>query len=157
MMNVVVAHCTRRAYASQGLFYCMWFSDKPLVQQELAENLARLVEHLQPARAVLFVNAFMQTMIREWTGIDRYGGMTCVRCGAILTLVCCRFSLRLDKFMSLVRKAVHHMLQYLHKRQWDQQLLEQFVNILRRFVSLIYWLWCLIDLPNFNQSRIFQL
>ena len=28
----------------RGLFYCMWMSDKPLVQEELARKLASLVQ-----------------------------------------------------------------------------------------------------------------
>lgn len=27
----------------KGLFYCMWMSDKPLIQEELSENIAHLM------------------------------------------------------------------------------------------------------------------
>jgi ribosomal RNA-processing protein 1 len=27
----------------KGLFYCYWMSDKPLVQEELAENIASMI------------------------------------------------------------------------------------------------------------------
>ena len=27
----------------KGLFYCLWMSDKPLVQEELAKNIAELL------------------------------------------------------------------------------------------------------------------
>jgi hypothetical protein len=41
------------------------------VQQELAEKLADLISPLSEQRAVDFLRAFMRTMHREWTGIDR--------------------------------------------------------------------------------------
>lgn len=55
----------------KGLFFCMWMSDKPLVQELLAEELSRLV-HLFPLRddAVTFTDTFFITMAREWNSID---------------------------------------------------------------------------------------
>lgn len=61
-------------------------SDKPLVQQRLASDLAELMFLIQPisgskgedggdkqrfAAALGFLQGFWGTMVREWTGIDR--------------------------------------------------------------------------------------
>ena len=49
----------------------MWMSDKPLVQEQLAEELSQLV-HLFPHRqdGVTFCHTFFTTMAREWHSID---------------------------------------------------------------------------------------
>ena len=54
----------------KGLFYCMWMSDKPRTQQQLARDLAGLVDTLQPATVLGFLSAFWKTMSREWVDID---------------------------------------------------------------------------------------
>lgn len=48
-------------------------SDKPVVQHELAKTLASLL-HVPPTpnATVLFIQAFLKTMVREWNGIDRF-------------------------------------------------------------------------------------
>jgi ribosomal RNA-processing protein 1 len=48
-----------------------WMSDKPLVQQELAENLAAMIHAQSDDRAVQFLSGFWHTIGREWGGIDR--------------------------------------------------------------------------------------
>jgi ribosomal RNA-processing protein 1 len=54
----------------KGLFYCMWMSDKPRNQQQLARDLAGLVEVLREGVVVAFLDGFWITMGREWGGID---------------------------------------------------------------------------------------
>ncbi|KAI9444884.1 Nop52-domain-containing protein [Lactarius indigo] len=44
----------------KGIFYCFWMSDKALVQQALASELANI-----------FLRGFWKTIVREWDGIDR--------------------------------------------------------------------------------------
>lgn len=48
-------------------------SDKPVVQHELAKMLAGLL-HVPPTpeASLLFIQAFMKTMVREWDGIDKF-------------------------------------------------------------------------------------
>jgi ribosomal RNA-processing protein 1 len=84
----------------KGLFYCMWMADKPVVQHELAEELAKLQGRFRaPANALLFAKTFFETMRREWGGLDR---------------------LRLDKFYSLIRKFVRELLKMgLEKRELE--------------------------------------
>ncbi|CAB3995151.1 ribosomal RNA processing 1 homolog A-like isoform X1, partial [Paramuricea clavata] len=56
----------------KGLFYCMWMSDKPKVQEELAETIAQLLHSFQiTAAAVDYLDGFYKTICREWHGIDR--------------------------------------------------------------------------------------
>lgn len=68
----------------KGLHYCFWMSDKPLIQEELAESIGSMVTSFgcNESAALLFASSFMRTMGREWVGIDRW---------------------RMDKFMMLVR------------------------------------------------------
>lgn len=81
----------------------MWMSDKPLVQEKLAEDLANLV-HCFPdtAVAVQFFGCFMKSMGREWFGIDQW---------------------RMDKFMMLVRRMVRQVLFKLAANQWTDVVL----------------------------------
>ena len=55
-----------------------WMSDKPLVQQRLAADLAELLILIQPAEeearleaALGFLAGFWESMVREWNGVDR--------------------------------------------------------------------------------------
>lgn len=49
-----------------------WMSDKPLVQQALASELAELILTISSAAASLaFIRGFWETTVREWNGIDR--------------------------------------------------------------------------------------
>jgi ribosomal RNA-processing protein 1 len=61
----------------KGLFYCMWMSDKPRNQQQLARDLADLIDVVPRTTLVPFVDAFWKTIAREWSGIGRlrYGFM----------------------------------------------------------------------------------
>jgi hypothetical protein len=81
----------------KGLFYCMWMADKTPVQNELSENLARLVHDFRGDLGLHFVRTFLITMEREWGGID---------------------VLRMDKFYYLVRRVVHELFVYAQRREW---------------------------------------
>lgn len=89
----------------KGLFYSMWMSDKPLPQEQLANNIATLVHvFAQPSVAVEFFGAFLQTMSTEWFGIDQW---------------------RIDKFMMLVRRCARQILVLVHRHDWPLTLIEQ--------------------------------
>lgn len=87
----------------KGLFYCMWFSDKPLIQEELAENLSNGIHLFGQCSmtGVLFSKVFFITMGREWLGIDRH---------------------RLDKFYLLTQKFLHESLVFLSQSTWNERL-----------------------------------
>lgn len=83
----------------------MWMSDKPFVQQEIAENLAKLIHLTKPTDALLFLRGFYSTMEREWGSIDRN---------------------RLSKFLSLLRKTHEQSLHFAAQLGWRQEVLEPF-------------------------------
>jgi hypothetical protein len=72
----------------RALFYCMWMSDKTLVQQDLALRMALMLRRLPAPAQPPFASAFFATMRREWLGLDRY---------------------RVDKFLSLIRRVVFEL------------------------------------------------
>ena len=93
----------------KGLFYLFWLSDKPAVQQHMADRLAAMQAGMREVRWVDVVRGFWVMIRREWTGIDR---------------------LRLDKYMTWVRCMVAHSLRYLGKRQWDEALVGQWMAMM---------------------------
>lgn len=51
----------------------MWMSDKPLVQEELAEDLGSLIHCFPDIKVgVQFFRNFLETMCLEWFGIDQW-------------------------------------------------------------------------------------
>ena len=53
-------------------FAGFWMSDKPLVQQALASELAELLLTISDTRSALhFLRGFWITLVREWNCIDR--------------------------------------------------------------------------------------
>lgn len=101
----------------KGLFYCYWMSDKPLVQEELAENIASIIDCFGSEKAaLLFMKCFFVTMGREWFGIDRW---------------------RMDKFMMMTRRFLRQMLKYNKKRFWDSILVAKTSEILADTLLLV--------------------
>ncbi|KAG2444481.1 hypothetical protein HXX76_001231 [Chlamydomonas incerta] len=99
----------------KGLFYCFWHSDKQPVQAELAQRLAAMLTRLNEQTAYLYFTCFLDTMRREWFGIDR---------------------LRLDKFLMLIRRFVHQMLLCLKAAKWRQELVVRYTAYLQAQVVL---------------------
>merc|ERR1719430_336320 len=100
----------------KGLFYCYWMSDKPLVQEELVENISSMVGSFQTTQDGLgFVQAFAKTFQREWFGVDRW---------------------RMDKTMMFVRRFLRHSLKLVAKTEWEEVLLESFIEVVRKEVVL---------------------
>lgn len=53
-------------------FVGFWMSDKALVQQALASELANIILNVDDSTAALeFLGGFWRTIVREWEGIDR--------------------------------------------------------------------------------------
>ncbi|XP_017075533.2 ribosomal RNA processing protein 1 homolog [Drosophila eugracilis] len=91
----------------KGLYYSMWMSDKPLVQEELAEQLAQMVDAFNgnTACSLGFFSAFMRTMCQEYFGIDQW---------------------RMDKFLMLTRRMVRYVLRLLKQNKWSADLIAAF-------------------------------
>ncbi|XP_048349463.1 ribosomal RNA processing protein 1 homolog B [Sphaerodactylus townsendi] len=96
----------------KGLFYCMWMQDKPLLQEELSNNISQLINVIENMDARhLFIQTFWQTMNREWNGIDR---------------------LRLDKFYMLIRMVLRQSFEVLKRNGWNESLTEPLLSLLMR-------------------------
>lgn len=93
----------------KGLFYCVWHSDKPLVQADLIDRLASLLLTLHPSFTVQYFSTFFLTVRREWSGID---------------------ALRLDKFYLLIRRFVSKSFSLMNKNSWDLEFVKVIVNCL---------------------------
>ncbi|KAK7064087.1 rRNA processing protein [Favolaschia claudopus] len=94
----------------KGIFYCFWMSDKPLVQQALASELAELLLNITSLSSSLsFLRGFWEATVREWSGIDR---------------------LRLDKYYMLVRRFVNATFRLLERSKWDKTACETHNDIL---------------------------
>ncbi|KAL5066361.1 hypothetical protein RYX36_028098 [Vicia faba] len=93
----------------KGLFYCVWHSDKPLVQAELIDRLSSLLLVLHPSFSVQYFSTFFITMRREWSGID---------------------ALRLDKFYLLIRRFVSKGFSLIKKNSWDLEFVKVVMNCL---------------------------
>ncbi|PFH49694.1 hypothetical protein AMATHDRAFT_194545 [Amanita thiersii Skay4041] len=94
----------------KGIFYCFWMSDKPLVQQALAGELAELLLTISTTSTSLaFLRAFWECTVREWNGIDR---------------------LRIDKYYMLVRRFVNATFRLLLRSKWDEDACQEYNNIL---------------------------
>jgi len=95
----------------KGLYYCFWMSDKPLVQEELAENISSFVSCFQNTESSLvFLKSFLKTFGREWFGIDRW---------------------RTDKFMMFTRRFLRHTFRFVAAKEWEKELVDKVVEIFR--------------------------
>ncbi|XP_018364160.1 PREDICTED: ribosomal RNA processing protein 1 homolog [Trachymyrmex cornetzi] len=93
----------------KGLFYCMWMSDKMLIQEELAESLSKLVHCLKSKDTIiLYTSCALQTLAAEWFGIDQY---------------------RLDKFSMLVRRILRQTFVVCKNHLWNMEWVTEFSKI----------------------------
>ncbi|XP_021706755.1 ribosomal RNA processing protein 1 homolog isoform X1 [Aedes aegypti] len=98
----------------KGLFYCMWMSDKPLVQESLADEIASLVKCFEDISVALqYFGTFLETMCIEWFGIDHW---------------------RMDKFMMLVRRCTRQMLIVLHEAEWPKDHVSELMKHIERTI-----------------------
>lgn len=96
----------------KGFFYCMWMTANPLPQHRLAEDFSTLVTQTLAGPNVLpFIDAFWQTMAREWTNID---------------------SLRLDKYLRLCRLMLYSSFDYLKASGFNEEQVKLHNELLTR-------------------------
>ncbi|KAH9937374.1 Nop52-domain-containing protein [Fomitopsis serialis] len=94
----------------KGIFYCFWMSDKPLVQQALASELAEILLEIPSTSMTFdFLQGFWEATVREWSGIDR---------------------LRIDKYYMLVRRFVNASFRLLMRMDWEPSSCERYNSIL---------------------------
>ncbi|EFN84190.1 Ribosomal RNA processing protein 1-like protein [Harpegnathos saltator] len=96
----------------KGLFYCMWMSDKMLIQEELAESLSKIVHCLNSKdNIILYTTCALKTLATEWFGIDQY---------------------RLDKFSMLVRRILRQTFVVCKDKAWDMQWIKEISQIFEK-------------------------
>ncbi|KAK3845875.1 MAG: nucleolar protein,Nop52-domain-containing protein [Linnemannia gamsii] len=93
----------------KGLFYCVWMSDKPIIQQQLSETLSSLILRVPRESVMAFIATFWETICGEWHGIDR---------------------LRLDKFYFLLRRFLSYSFRMLKENEWDLETIEEFATVM---------------------------
>ncbi|XP_017777404.1 PREDICTED: ribosomal RNA processing protein 1 homolog [Nicrophorus vespilloides] len=96
----------------KGLFYSMWMSDKLLIQEECAENIAHLMHKLNDNQ-LMFFKCGLKTLCNEWFGIDQ---------------------LRLDKFLMFARRLVRQALIVVRNNEWKFEYVKQFQDIMTETV-----------------------
>lgn len=98
----------------KGLFYTMWFCDKPRPQQRLANDLAKLFsECIVDEQFCNFVASFWTVMIKEWRELDKW---------------------RLDKFLMLMRYVVRECFVKMDVREWDEEAVSEYLSVMKRLV-----------------------
>lgn len=92
----------------------MWMSDKPLPQENLANQIASLIHCFENVNvSIQFFAMFLKTMATEWNGIDQW---------------------RIDKFMMLVRRVTREMFIELQQNEWDEEQIKEFAEKLKETV-----------------------
>ncbi|KAG0267030.1 hypothetical protein BG011_009778 [Mortierella polycephala] len=93
----------------KGLFYCVWLSDKPVIQQQLSDTLSSLILRVPRSAVMQFIATFWETICAEWHGIDR---------------------LRMDKYYFLLRRFLSYSFRMLKEDEWDLSTIEEFNNVM---------------------------
>ena len=58
---------------SKGIHYAMWMQDKPLLQEELADNMAGILDDFEThEERSLFIDTFLSSLSKEWHLVDRW-------------------------------------------------------------------------------------
>lgn len=98
----------------KGLFYTMWFCDKPRPQQRLANDLAKLFsECIVDEQFCNLVESFWTIMIKEWRELDKW---------------------RLDKFLMLMRYVIRECFVKLDSKAWDEKDVNEYLDVLKKIV-----------------------
>lgn len=92
----------------KGLWYNMWHSDTPLIQQALARDLATLVVEVSDKNVTDFLKAYYSIAIMEWSALDRY---------------------RINKFYMLVRFVLNAQLTRVAQHNWAPSQIAEFVEL----------------------------
>ncbi|XP_062257885.1 ribosomal RNA processing protein 1 homolog B-like isoform X3 [Platichthys flesus] len=94
----------------KGLFYCLWMQDKPLLQEDLSNQISNLIHSFNHIDGQFsYLESFLLTFKREWTGIDR---------------------LRMDKFFQLVRLMFKQSFEMLKRKNWESSVVARFLELL---------------------------
>lgn len=95
----------------KGLFFSMWFSDRPRTQQRLADDMASLLLVVHETNYFTFLASFWKIMSAEWMALDKH---------------------RIDKFYLLLRRYVGYAFQRLAKENWDDTWIERHNEVMNK-------------------------
>ncbi|CAF9910518.1 MAG: hypothetical protein HETSPECPRED_010084 [Heterodermia speciosa] len=93
----------------KGLFYCIHHTASPLPQQRICASLASLLLSLPAQTFIPFLSAFWKTIGTNFSAIP---------------------SLRLDKYLLLIRYYVASSFTYLHQNNWDAAFLQFYLDLI---------------------------
>lgn len=94
----------------KGLYFAMWFCDKPKPQEQLAEQIGNLFSNaVSLSLFPQLLLAFWTIMAREWPSVDQW---------------------RIDKYYLLMRRVLRHSLIFLERNQWDSDLVSKYLDVL---------------------------
>ncbi|KAI4117178.1 MAG: hypothetical protein LQ345_002529 [Seirophora villosa] len=93
----------------RGLFFCLWHTPPPLPSQNLCASLSTLLLPLPPRLFAPFLRAFWTTMTTNYTSIP---------------------SLRLDKYLLLMRHYIRSAFQYLRSQRWERGLVAAWTEVM---------------------------
>ncbi|CAJ0931329.1 unnamed protein product, partial [Mesorhabditis belari] len=98
----------------KGLHYVMWMQDKMIMQEELADKIASLIENFNTeSERVLYFECLLKSLAKEWKAIDRW---------------------RMDKFLMLIRRCVRAVFHYLKGVGWKRKITKMYIEALQRTV-----------------------
>lgn len=114
----------------KGLYFAMWFSDRPRPQQRLANELGELhmiyfdkADNKSPSEElttndeafIKFSKGFWKIICMEWFNIDRH---------------------RIDKYLLLVRRVLYNQLKYLRERKWNHVVVDAYLERVLKWLPL---------------------
>ncbi|CAK1546398.1 unnamed protein product [Leptosia nina] len=96
----------------KGLFYAVWMSDKPLVQEDLCESISHILDlfpNEQFKYALMMTRVGFKVLAMEWYGLDQH---------------------RMDKFLMLVRRYLRGSFRCLLRQDWAVDACQAYGNML---------------------------
>uniref|UniRef100_A0A0R3S0P1 Ribosomal RNA processing protein 1-like protein n=1 Tax=Elaeophora elaphi TaxID=1147741 RepID=A0A0R3S0P1_9BILA len=95
-------------HLTKGLHYVMWMQDKMLWQEQLADNIASLLNLFKREKeSVSFIKCMLITISNEWSRIDRW---------------------RMDKFLMLMRRLVRSLFLRLRLKNWKAAITNMYID-----------------------------
>jgi ribosomal RNA-processing protein 1 len=111
----------------------MWMSDKTLVQQRLAVDLASLIDTLRPELVLPFLDAFWKILAREWGNIDalRYTHLPLLPPPPSKSPAQTNASNpSMNKFLYLIRQYLLASFRFLSRASWSNDSIDGLCSVL---------------------------
>ncbi|KAH8738953.1 RRp1-like protein [Cryptosporidium ryanae] len=120
----------------KGLYYCMWLSDKVLIQREVAIGISNLQKKFTCINSWLsFIEEFYIMMRFRWDSIDHY---------------------RMDKFAFLQRTMISESLDLIKNKDFENSYIEGFFSVLIGTLFVEDFKSNILDVNKIGDSWDFQ-